>query len=550
MGGTRKRERPSLSRFARMYAILIPSALSVVIVSIWLPLELRVFAEQRQRYRDNYVQTRREMVRLVVGQIVESVTSRLARKDDDSLGNLRSDMVTWITRLRFPQNGYAWIMKTDLSMVAHPFFPPSRQPGWYRPGGMADYRDSEGVFVVRRMTEICTTAGSGFLEYLWEVPGQHRVARKLSYVEIIPALGWIVGAGVYLEDIDVAVIADERSIQRSVLVQTIATGIMLLAALLLSGVVFHLFARKTAGALRIFQSFFTTAALARRPIDESRIPYAELCTMARLANHMIAEQAASDRRLESSEAQLRQTQKMEAIGRLAGGVAHDFNNILTAILGYSEILLENRNLDVPAVESAREIRSAAHRACGLTRQLLSFARRQPAEASVLDLNGLVSDMSDMLRRVLGETIVLRMRLDPSLGMMLGNPGQLEQVILNLAVNSRDAMPQGGEISIETSAWRPGCTDGADGQEGRGGPCVRLSITDTGCGMDETVKKRLFEPFFTTKEAEKGTGLGLSIVYGIVTQAGGSIAVESSPGRGTVVRVTFPQCLVGSGCASR
>jgi two-component system, cell cycle sensor histidine kinase and response regulator CckA len=230
------------------------------------------------------------------------------------------------------------------------------------------------------------------------------------------------------------------------------------------------------------------------------------------------------------ELQLRQAQKMEAVGRLAGGIAHDFNNLLTAVKGNVELLMMDAH-DEELVAGLDEIRNAAIRAAGLTHQLLAFSRKQVLQPKVLDLNKVITDMQSMLRRLIGEDIVLVASLDPDLARIKADPGQIEQVILNLAVNARDAMPRGGTLIFETRPARlPGST----------GAHVELSVSDTGEGMDESVQARIFEPFFTTKEQGKGTGLGLSTVYGIVTQSGGDIRVQSATGRGTTFRVYLPQ----------
>jgi len=232
------------------------------------------------------------------------------------------------------------------------------------------------------------------------------------------------------------------------------------------------------------------------------------------------------RRLEE---QLLQSQKMEAIGRLAGGVAHDFNNLLTAIIGYAD-LLARRVQGTPRLEhNVAEILEAAERAAGLTRQLLAFSRKQVLQPRVLSLNATVSEMENMLRRLIGEDIQLLTRLDAGLGQVRADPTQIEQVILNLAVNARDAMPRGGTLTVETG--------NADLEEGR---FVMLAVSDTGVGMDAETRSRVFEPFFTTKEPGKGTGLGLAMVYGIVAQSGGTIRVSSEPGQGTTFRVRLPR----------
>jgi PAS domain S-box-containing protein len=240
------------------------------------------------------------------------------------------------------------------------------------------------------------------------------------------------------------------------------------------------------------------------------------------------------------ESQLLHAQKMESIGRLAGGVAHDFNNLLTAITGYSEFLLEDLDQADPRRDDVVEIKKAADRAATLTRQLLAFSRRQMLAPHVLDLNAVVSNMDKMLQRLIGEDVELITVLDPSLGRIKADPSQIEQVIMNLAVNARDAMPQGGQMTIETANVDLDASNVRQHISLRPGPYVLLTVSDTGCGMDEETQSHIFEPFFTTKDRGKGTGLGLSTVYGIIEQSGGSIWVYSEPGHGATFKAYLPQ----------
>ena len=241
------------------------------------------------------------------------------------------------------------------------------------------------------------------------------------------------------------------------------------------------------------------------------------------------------------EDQLRQARKMEAVGiRLAGGVAHDFNNLLTIITGYGQLVLNSLGPSDPNRDSMEEIVKAGERSAALTGQLPAFSRRQALETKVLDLNQLVTGLSAMLRRLIGEDIDLRLVLSGDLGRVSADPGQLEQVLMNLVVNARDAMPRGGVLTIETAN-----TELDEGHAGshlicKPGPKILLVVNDTGVGMDERTKARLFEPFFTTKGTGKGTGLGLSTVLAIVKQSGGSLQVHSEPDRGTSVKVYLPR----------
>jgi two-component system, cell cycle sensor histidine kinase and response regulator CckA len=239
----------------------------------------------------------------------------------------------------------------------------------------------------------------------------------------------------------------------------------------------------------------------------------------------------------SLEHQLRQAQKMEAIGRLAGGIAHDFNNLMTIINGYCDLLLAGPDLDEAARTCLAEVHKAGERATGLTRQLLAFSRKDLTQPRLLDLNDSVTNVQTMLRRLIGADIQLSTALAPNLGRVCADPGQIEQVLVNLAVNARDAMPQGGSLFIETRPVEFG--DARPIPELTPGRYVRLEVRDTGCGMDATTLGRIFEPFFTTKDVGKGTGLGLATVYGIVQQSGGHVRATSTVGKGSAFEVYLP-----------
>jgi PAS domain S-box-containing protein len=243
------------------------------------------------------------------------------------------------------------------------------------------------------------------------------------------------------------------------------------------------------------------------------------------------------RRLEE---QYRQSQKLEAIGRLAGGVAHDFNNLLTVVTGYTDLLANSPSLDAKAKDAVKEVQSATDRAIALTRQLLAFGRKQMLQPRPVNLNASITEINRLLKRLIGEDIHLETRLADALLPVTADPGQLEQVIINLAVNGRDAMPKGGTLTIATGAVNVDASTAAAQPGLKPGRYALLTVADTGHGMDAATKARIFEPFFTTKEAGRGTGLGLATVYGIVVQSGGHIDVQSAPGRGATFRILWPQ----------
>jgi signal transduction histidine kinase/CheY-like chemotaxis protein len=254
----------------------------------------------------------------------------------------------------------------------------------------------------------------------------------------------------------------------------------------------------------------------------------------------ITERKRSEESLRKSEEQLRQAQKLESIGRLSGGIAHDFNNLLTTIIGYSDLISMEEDLNDTTKEGIREIKNSAERAAKLTQQLLAFSRKQVLQPQVIELNRLITNLGRMLKRLIGEDINLTTKLDSKLGHIKADPGQVEQVIMNLVVNARDAMPEGGALTIETQGLYLDESYHQQHPEVTPGDYVLLAVSDTGHGMDEETQAQVFEPFFTTKGVGKGTGLGLSTVYGIVKQSGGFIYVYSEPEHGTTFKIYLPQ----------
>jgi len=254
----------------------------------------------------------------------------------------------------------------------------------------------------------------------------------------------------------------------------------------------------------------------------------------------LTDRRAAEAALRLSEAQLRQAQKMEAVGRLAGGVAHDFNNVLTAIFGYADLLLDGLPADDRRREDVEEIKRAGNRAAALTRQLLAFSRKQVMQPRRLNLNETIDSIRKLLAKLVGDDIELRFELDPDVGFVLADPGQLEQVLMNLAANARDAMPEGGRLTMRTSSMEltPEDTTALAGIQP--GTFVVLGVSDTGHGVPDEARPHIFEPFFTTKPQGEGTGLGLATVYGIVKQSGGWIYLDETPGQGASFSLYLPR----------
>ncbi len=258
----------------------------------------------------------------------------------------------------------------------------------------------------------------------------------------------------------------------------------------------------------------------------------------------LTRQFAGEEAARHTEDQLRQAQRMEAIGRLAGGIAHDFNNLLTAIQGHVQFLIDDLPAESGSLEDAVEIKKSADRAAALTRQLLTFSRRQELQTRVLNVNTIIDEMGNLFRRVINEDIQLQTTLEPELWPVRADPGQIEQVLINLVVNARDAMPRGGTITIRTANVELDDSYAEKRLDVGAGPYVLLSVSDTGIGMDRDTQAHVFEPFFTTKERGKGTGLGLATVYGIVKQSSGHVWVYSEPNRGTTFKIYLPRVAEG------
>lgn len=458
---------------------------------------------------------------------------------EDMKAEIQEEVIQWIDHLRFSEVGYLWILDIDLRMIVHPFFHREATPEWYRPGGLRDYTDPQGKQLFVEMLDCCLERGSGYVSYLWSKPYQTGTFEKLSYVELINEWGWIIGAGIYVDDLERTIRQNEMSIDRQTRAEILRLVVLVACLILLSIGLTRFFHIRVLKAFALFGAHFQDAAHAQKEIDPSRLSFAEFRHLAEYVNKMVEDQRVTAVQLSKSEERLLQAQKMEAIGRLAGGIAHDFGNLTMAVHGYAEMLLWDSSLPEQTRASLEEIQKAAERAGSLTHQLLAFSRRQILQPVSVALNALIEDLEGILRRVIGEDIHLTTDLAEDLGPIKADPVQIEQVVINLAVNARDAMSKGGTLKISTRQVDLDERFCADHLPTEPGLYVLLEISDTGVGMDAHTQEHLFEPFFTTKTTGKGTGLGLSTVYGIVKQSGGYIWVASKPDHGAIFSIYFP-----------
>ncbi len=423
-----------------------------------------------------------------------------------------------VEQLRYGERGYFWISDRKSAFLMHPF-----EPELVGNENASSARDCKAL--LDRFAEAVRHDGQGFVTYRWPKPGTTEPVRKLSFVRAFTPWGWIIGTGVFVDDIDARFFSQAGWF--------LASLVLIAAAFIF---VAWRIARSILDPLGGEPAF--VAEIANRVADgELEVPLqagpGDGATVVNAIARMV-KRLRSD--VKQAEEELARASRLDGIGRLAGGIAHDFNNLLMVVLGAVHALREGLGPDHPLHEEVVDLADAAERAATLTRQLLAFGRRSVATPVTLDLDASVADATRVLGRLVGEDVELVMNLAREPLFVVADPAKLQQVLLNLIVNARDAMPRGGRITIETRA----STIAGGHPVLASGDFVVLAIRDTGCGMSAEVRRHLFEPFFTTKGLGRGTGLGLATVFGIVKQSGGHVEVESAEGAGSCFSVYLPR----------
>ena len=391
--------------------------------------------------------------------------------------------------------------------------------------------DAGGMKIVAELDRVGRQPGGGFLEYYASIdPRTGEPARKLSFVRSVEDWGWVFGGGVYLEDVESRLEALNKEmagkLRANIIIAFISFGIILALALLIIRRLMLSFTRELDYVIA------GEGTDDSKPIKIDRLRFTELREIAEKSNSMLAQKA-------KVQGQLAHARKMESVGMLAGGIAHDFNNLLHAMGGNLELLDRKIPEDHPGKKRIQTIQRSINRAAQLVRQMLLFSRKAEAQRQDMDLNRQVKEASEMLERSISKMISIELDLDKDARFINADPIQVEQVLLNLATNAADAMPDGGRLIIETSNVDVDEALANEHTELKSGQYILLTVSDTGCGMDEEILDKVFDPFFTTKEVGKGTGLGLASVYGIIKDHGGYISSHSQPGKGTTFKIYWP-----------
>jgi signal transduction histidine kinase len=454
-----------------------------------------------------------------------------AAKGEFTLEEAQNRAKERIRKFRFGKDGsgYIWINDLEPKMLMHPVMPELEgEP-------LSSFKDANGKQLFMEMVNVSNKSGDGFIEYVWPKAEGEKPSPKISFVKLYKPWGWVIGSGIYVDDVMTTVWKIWIGI--GILLVIIAVGVttttFIVGGGFISGPV-----KEYGKLMQGFSSAIATGKgdvigrLSVRSTDEIGRLATDINTVLDAYGQNVSEQRKLQR-------QLFQAQKMEAVGQLAGGVAHDFNNILTAIMGYASLLQTKLNGDARLNDYVKQILDGADRAAEVTKGLLAFSRKQMINPRPVDLNNVVRGSEKLLSRLIGEDIEITTTLFSKDVVCMVDAGQIEHVIMNLTTNARDAMPNGGRLALRTEVAE--LDDAFVQSHGYGEPGMYavLSVYDTGIGMDQEVREKIFEPFFTTKEPGKGTGLGLAMVYGIIKQHGGYINVYSEPGNGTTFKIYLP-----------
>ncbi|MFO7885617.1 MAG: cache domain-containing protein [Desulfobacteraceae bacterium] len=553
-----------------LYKMLVVAFSSMGLYSlIWIHAEFSDFKSRSKTLRAEYVAARKEMLKTQVGYAVSYIETlqkhaeeelKLTLKNqvnqvhqpfdrylgagaylDDFEIRFQKMVIERLADLRFGREGYFF----GSTYQGDPLFSNGRVTTGS--GSIWDVTDPNGVKIIQEQSRAAQTPDGGFVSYAWSKLGTETLSMKISYVRGIDTWQWTIGAGVYLDTIEATIQKNKARFYSGLKKRVVKSVAVLFLLLCLIYFWSRRISHQIGSSIKVLMTCLKQAETESSSIDTNQIQLKEFKEIAISTNNMLHKRQEAEKAREKSEKeqrklqeQLAQSQKMETVGRLAGGVAHDFNNMLGVILGRVEIMLDQVENTHYLHHDIIEIQQAAQRSADLTRQLLTFARKQVISPEPIDLNSTVKQMLKMLERLIGENITLNWKPAHSLWPVKMDRSQVDQILVNLCVNARQAITKVGRITIETKMTTWDAAQTPPFQDCEPGDYVQLVFSDNGCGMDDQTLGNLFEPFFTTRDVGQGTGLGLATVYGIVKQNNGCIMVDSEPDRGTTFTIYLPR----------
>jgi len=502
--------------------ILAIGLMMIGVLSYVLPLTKDKFTDDKRTNASDIVS--------VAYSLVAEYDQRAA-KGEFTLEEAQNRAKERIRKFRFGKdgNGYIWINDLEPKMLMHPVKPDLEGKD------LSGFKDQNGKQLFMEMVKVSKENGEGFVDYVWPKAEGEKPSPKISYVKLYKPWGWIIGSGIYADDVMITVwkILTGIGILLIVVSVVVTTTTFIVGGGFISGPVIEYG--------QLMQGFSSAIETGKGDVS-GRLSVRSTDEIGRLATDIntvldaYCQNVSEQRKLQQ---QLLQAQKMEAVGQLAGGVAHDFNNILTAIMGYGSLLQAKINGDESLKDYVKQILNGANRAAEVTKSLLAFSRKQMINPKPVDLNDVVRGIEKLLSRLIGEDIEITTTLSSKDAVSMVDAGQIEQVLMNLTTNARDAMPNGGRLFLRTEVVELDDIFVQSYGYGEPGMYTVLSVSDTGIGINHEEREKIFEPFFTTKEPGKGTGLGLAMVYGIIKQHEGYINVYSEPGNGTTFKIYLP-----------